>query len=116
MRRTYYREEERVFTVKKFPNIEKDDWIALNKERVDEELKAYEDLFEEPLKTAFQEIMTEYIYLQSVMEDVAQWKDNFVRFIALATSMSEGETNQSNGGATFHRGRLSLIKEVLEWF
>ena len=104
-----------MFTVKKFPSVEKDDWIILNKDRVDEELKAYEDLFEEPLKTAFREVMTEYIYLQSVMEDAVQWKDNFVRFIAQATNMSEGEAGRS-GGTEFHGGRLSLIREILEWF
>lgn len=105
-----------MYSVKRFPGVEKDDWIVMNKERVDEELKKYEGLFQEPLKTAFQEVMTEYIYLQSIMADVAEWKDNFVRFIAHATNMAESESRQKSARADFHGGRLSLIKELLEWF
>lgn len=105
-----------MFAVKKFPNIEKDDWIIANKERIDEELAKYEGLFDEPLKSAFQEVVADYIYLQNTMENVVEWKDNFVRFIAHTMNMAESELSKRGTKGDFHRGRLSLIKEALEWF
>jgi hypothetical protein len=105
-----------VYAVKKFPNVEKDSWIIANRELVDEELTKYEELFEEPLKSAFQEVMVEYIYLQKVMEDVTDWKENFLRFVAHTTNVAESGLAQRDTRGDFHGGRLSLIKEILEWF
>jgi len=105
-----------VYAVKKFPSVEKDDWIIANTELIGTELTKYEDLFEEPLKSAFQEVMTEYVYLQNIMEDVTAWKENFLRFIAHTMNVAEEELRQRSTRSDFHGGRLSLIKEVLEWF
>jgi hypothetical protein len=105
-----------VYAVKKFPRMEKDDWIVANKELIDGELTRYEDLFEEPLTSAFQEVMTEYVYLQNIMEDVTAWKANFLRFVAHTMNTAEEELRHASTKGDFHGGRLSLIKEVLEWF
>jgi hypothetical protein len=105
-----------VYAIKKFPNAEKDDWIIANKGLIQEELTKYEGLYEEPLKSAFQEVIADYIYLQNIMDDVTEWKGNFLRFIAHTMNMAEGELRQRNAKRDFHEGRLSLIKEILEWF
>ena len=105
-----------MYAIKKFPNTEKDDWIVANQELIDEELKKYEGLFEEPLKSAFQEVMVDYIYLQNVMDQVTDWKGNFLRFIAHTMNVAEGELRVGGAKKDLQGGRLSLIKEVLDWF
>ena len=105
-----------MYSVRKFPNIQKDEWIALNRDRVEDELKNYEGMFDEPLKNAFEEVLRDYIFLSNTMSEVIEWKQDFARFLGYAVDVDENQTKQRDDKESFHAGRLSMIKEILEWF
>jgi len=104
-----------LYALRKFPDIDIDDWTAANKKMITEELAKYEGLFkEESVIKAFQELLIEYLYLHDVNEKVMDWRDNFVRF--LAEEMEKAELGRGSGRNELYRGRLSLVKNILQWF
>ena len=104
-------------TARKFPSVEKDDWIAANREMIDDELSKYEGLFkEEAVNTAFQNLVTEYLYVQNMMENVVDWRDDFLRFVAETIRSAEEEIASRTGAVDLQNGRLMVIKKILEWF
>jgi hypothetical protein len=105
----------RMYSVMKFPEYEREAWIAENKELINQQLK-FEGLSKEAVQNALEQVMAEYIYLSNVTKEVEEWKRNFARFLAYAVNTSESKIEQSKGGDDFDGGRLSMIKEVLEWF
>jgi len=104
-----------MYSVKKFPEYERDAWIAENRDLINQQLK-FEELSKEALEDALQQVMADYIYLSNVTREISEWKQNFARFLTYAISMAESEIGKKKGGQEFHGGRLSMIKEVLEWF
>jgi len=104
-----------MYSVRKFPDFERDVWMAENRDLINQQLK-FEGLSKEALEDALQQVMADYIYLSNITREVSDWKQNFARFLTYAISMAENETGQSKGRQEFHGGRLSMIKEVLEWF
>jgi DNA repair exonuclease SbcCD ATPase subunit len=105
-----------VYSVKKFPNDERDDWIAENKNLVEEQVEKFAGLFDDTLKDAFEQTMAEYLFLSNAMEAVAEWKQNFARFLSYSIDAAETQIQQDKRKEAFLRGRLSMIKEVLDWF
>ena len=105
-----------MYSVRKFPTVDKDDWISANREMIDVELSKYEGLFnEEQVKVAFENLITEYLYVQSVLENVTDWRNNFLRCIADIMSSAE-EAIAHRGAIELQNGRLMVIRKVLEWF
>ena len=101
----------------KFPSIDKDDWIAANRELVDEELSKYEGLFkEESVNAAFQNLVIEYLYLQNLMESVTDWRANFLSFIADTIRDAENEIAHRSSAVELQNGRMMVVRRVLEWF
>ena len=105
-----------MYSVKKFPDYEKDAWIAENKALIQEQVKKFEGLFEEPLRGAFEEIIAQYVFFSNTMEEVVEWKQDFARFLSYSINASEIQIKQGDSKRDFHGGRLSMIKEILEWF
>lgn len=105
-----------MYSVKKFPDLEKEAWIMDNKDLVDEQLAKFEGLFGEPLKSPFQEVMSEYVFLSNTVVEIIQWKENFARFLSYTMNMDESQIREGGSKKDFHGGRLSMIKELLEWF
>jgi DNA repair exonuclease SbcCD ATPase subunit len=105
-----------VYSVKKFPNDARDDWIAENKSLVEEQVQKFEGSFDEALKTAFEQTMAEHLFLSNAMEEVVEWKQNFARFLSYSIDAAETQIKQDKGKEAFLRGRLSMIKEILDWF
>ena len=103
--------------MRKFPNDTKEEWITLNRDGVDKELKKYEGMFDdEPLKDAFEKVLTEFIFLSESMNGVNEWKQDFVRYLLYAIDVAENQTKKRDAKEAFHAGRLSVMKEILEWF
>jgi hypothetical protein len=105
-----------MYSLRRFPDIDRESWIAENQELVQEQVKKFEGLFEEPVKGAFEEAMADYVYLSNVMEEVMEWKRSFAGFLAHSLNVDEAQVNQREGRQDYHGGRMSMIKEVLEWF
>ena len=105
-----------MYSVRKFPDLDKEDWVAANREQVDEELTQYEGAFEGPLKEALEQLITEYVYASSTMKEVVEWKQEFARFLSFAISAAEGAIKEKSDKIDFQNGRLAMIKEILEWF
>ena len=104
-----------MYSVKKFPEYERDAWIAENRDLINQQLK-FEGLSKEALEDALQHVMADYIYLSNVTREISEWKQNFARFLTYAIGIAESEIGKSKDRQDFHGGRLSMIKEVLEWF
>ena len=105
-----------MYNVKKFPDIDKDSWIADNMALVNEQLAKFEGVFEEPVRRTFEDVMAEYVFLSNTMQEIAEWKDNLARFLSYTMTVDEGHLRQRDRSKEFHGGRLSLLKELLEWF
>ena len=105
-----------MYSVKKLPDLEKEVWIMNNKDLVDEQLAKFEGLFGEPLQSPFQEVMSEYVFLSNTVVEIIEWKENFARFLSYTMNVDEGQIREGSGKKDFHGGRLSLIKELLDWF
>jgi len=105
-----------MYSVKKFPDYDRKEWITENMNIVDEQVEKFEGLFDDTLKGAFEQEMAEYIFLSKVMEEVIEWKQAFARFLSFTIDATEAQLTQDKGKEDFHRGRLSAMKEVLEWF
>jgi hypothetical protein len=103
-------------SIKKFPDLNKEAWIMDNKDLVDEQLAKFEGLFGEPLQSPFQEVMSEYVFLSNTVVEIIEWKENFARFLSYTMNVDEGQIREGSGKKDFHGGRLSLIKELLDWF
>ena len=104
-----------MYSVKKFPDYERDTWIAENEDAIADQLN-FEDFSKEALKNTLEQVMGEYLFLSSVNKEVVEWKQNFARFLSYAINAAETEMKQSKGREDFDGGRLSMIKEILEWF
>jgi len=104
-----------VYSVKKFPDFERDTWIAHNRELIDEQLKLQE-LPNEALRETLEQVMTEYVFLSDLTKEMMEWKQNFARFLSYAINAAEVQIEQSEEKKDFQGGRLSVIKEILEWF
>ena len=104
-----------MYNVKKFPDLDKDTWINANRELVDQQLSKLEGLLDESVKGPLQEVVAEYVYLSNTMLEVEEWRDNFARFLSYTMNVDEGHL-KDRSSRDFHAGRLSLLKELLEWF
>ena len=109
-------EVEAMYNVKKFPELDKDAWITENRELVDQQVSKFEGLLDESIKGPLQEVIAEYVYLSSTMLEIEEWKDNFARFLSYTMNVDEGHLRDQDSGRDVHGGRLSLLKELLEWF
>jgi len=105
-----------MYNVRKFPDLDKDNWIIENQELVDAQIAKFDGLFEEPVRRSFQEMMSEYVFLQSTIEEITEWKENLARFLSYTMTVDEGHLRERSSSKDFHAGRLSLLKELLEWF
>ena len=105
-----------MYSVKKFPDLDKENWLVDNRQLVDEQLAKFDGFFEESVKRSFQEVMTEYVFLSNTMQEIAEWKDNLARFLSYTMTVDEGHLRKHDSSKDFHGGRLSLLKELLEWF
>lgn len=105
-----------MYNVKKFPDLDKDAWISENRDLIDEQLAKFDGLFDESLKGPFQEVMAEYVYLSNTLQEIIEWKDNFARFLSYTMNADESHLRDHDSGRDVHGGRLSLLKELLEWF
>ena len=104
-----------MYSVKKFPDLERDKWIAENRDLIDEQLKL-EELPNEALRGTLEQVMTEYVFLSNVAKEMMEWKQNFAQFLSYAINAAEVQIKQDKGKEDFHGGRLSMLKEILEWF
>ena len=104
-----------MYSVKKFPDYEREEWIAEHKDLIEEQVEKFEGL-DEALREPLEQVMAEYVFLLNVMEEVLEWKQNFARFLSYAIDAAEVQLNQKSGKEDLHRGRLSMIKEILGWF
>ena len=109
-------EHETLYNVRKFPDLDKDSWIAENQELVDAQMAKFEGLFEEPVKRSFQDIIAQYVFLENTLQEIAEWKENLARFLSYTMTVDEGHLKERDSSKDFHGGRLSLLKELLEWF
>jgi hypothetical protein len=108
--------DEAMYNVKKFPEIDKNNWIVDNAELVNEQLAKFKGVFEGPVERSFQEVMSEYVFLSSTMQEIAEWKDNLARFLSYTMTVDEAHLRERDSSKDYHGGRLSLLKELLEWF
>jgi hypothetical protein len=103
--------------VRKFPNLDKDEWAEGNSKKLVAELQKYQGLFkDEPTNSAFQDLMVEHLYLQEQMEEINGWKDHFLRFLANSIDEAENEMNRKGSNAQLQMGKLSLMRDISAWF
>ena len=104
-----------MYSVKKFPDLDKDTWISENRELIDEQLSKLEGSLDESIRGPLQEVVAEYVYLSNTMHEIEEWKDNFARFLSYTMNVDESHL-MDRSGRDLHGGRLSLLKDLLEWF
>jgi hypothetical protein len=103
------------YEVRKFPSLDEDSWFDANREFVASELGKYKDLSkEEELNAALQEVLSEYLFLQNLMKDVAGWRGEFLRYLALMVETAEHGLERKDN--PLDRGRLSILRDILQWF
>ena len=102
-------------SARKFPNFDKDEWLAANSEKIEAELVNYRGLFkEESVESAFQRIIVEQLFLESLVKDIAGWREDFLEYLARAIETAEKE--QVGANDSFNKGRLTILSGLLEWF
>ena len=100
---------------RKFPSLNEDDWARENREFVTRELDKYQDLFkEEALNSAFRDLMAEYLFLHNLTKDVAEWRDQFLRHLADVIETTENDLERNDN--PLDRGRLLILRDILQWF
>jgi len=103
--------------LKRFPKLDKDEWAEANRQQVVAELEKYRGLFkDEPVERAFQDLVIEHLYLQDQMEEVTEWRDSFLRFLANAIEEAEGEMGKKSANIERQEGKLSLMREISAYF
>jgi hypothetical protein len=103
------------FEVRKFPNGDAQRWFEGNREFIDIELEKYKDLFkEEELNTALRELLAESLFLHNLEKDVASWRGEFLRYLAQMIETTEAELERKDNASD--KGRLSVLKDILQWF
>lgn len=103
------------YQVRKFPSLDEDNWFDANREFVAGELEKYKDLFkEEELNAAVRELLAEYLFLHNLMKDVANWRGEFLRYLAHMIEITEHGLERKDN--PLDKGRLSILRDVLRWF
>ncbi len=103
------------YRLRKFPSLDEENWAHANREFVTSELEKYKDLFkEEELNTAFRDLIVEYLFLHNLTKDVADWRDQFLRHLADMVETTENGLEKRDN--TLDKGRLIILKEILQWF
>jgi hypothetical protein len=106
-----------MYTTKKFPNISIDEWTEKSREILADELSSYMDLFkEESVDSAFQDFVAEHLFLQSMMDQTSDWRESFLRFIALEIDASNRKLSSDVSSVEFCRGKLAVLEDILRWF
>jgi len=103
------------YEVKKFPSLDEENWFDTNREFVASELEKYKDLFkEEELNAALRELLAEYLFLHNLIKDVANWRGEFLRYLSHMIETTElGLERKEN---PLDKGRLFMLRSVLQWF
>jgi hypothetical protein len=103
------------YEVRKFPNLDEENWFDTNREFVASELEKYKDLFkEEQLNAALRELLAEYLFLHNAIKDVANWRGEFLRYLAHMIETTEHSLERKDN--TSDRGRLLILRSILQWF
>ena len=103
--------------VRRFPKLDKDEWAEANQQQVVAELDKYRGLFkDEPIERAFQDLIIEHLYLQDQMEEVIEWRDGFLRFLATVIEDAEGEMSKKGANIEHQEGKLSLMRDISAYF
>jgi len=104
-------------SVRRFPKLDKDEWAEANSQQVVAELEKYHGLFkEEPIKRAFQDLIIEHLYLQEQMEEVIEWRGEFLRFLATAIEEAETGVNKKGANIELQKGKLSILRDISAYF
>ena len=100
---------------RKFPSLDEENWAHENREFVAGELEKYKDLFkEEELNSAFRDLMVEYLFLHNLAKDVADWRDQFLRHLADMVETTENGLKRKD--SVLDRGKLLILRDILQWF
>jgi hypothetical protein len=100
---------------RKFPSLDEENWARENREFVAGELEKYKDLFkEEELNSAFRDLMVEYLFLHNLTKDVADWRDQFLRHLADMVETTENALERKD--SVLDRGKLLILRDILQWF
>jgi len=103
------------YQVRKFPSLDEDSWLDANREFVASELEKYKDLFkEEELNAALRELLVEYLFLHNLMNDVANWRGQFLKYLAHMVETTEHGLERKDNPQD--KGRLSILRDILRWF
>jgi hypothetical protein len=103
------------YPLRKFPSLDEEDWSHANREFVASELQKYKDLFkEEELNNAFRDLMVEYLFLHNLTKEVADWRDQFLRHLADMVEATEDGLEQKDNA--LDKGKLLILKDILQWF
>jgi hypothetical protein len=103
------------YQVRKFPSLDEESWVDTNREFVASELEKYKDLFkEEELNAALRELLAEYLFLHDLMKDVANWRGEFLRYLAHMIETTEHGLEREDN--PLDKGRLLILRSILQWF
>jgi hypothetical protein len=103
------------YQVRKFPSLDEENWFDTNREFVASELEKYKELFkEEELNAALRELLAEYLFLHNVIKDVANWRGEFLRYLAHMIETTEHGLERKDNASD--RGRLLILRGILQWF
>ena len=103
------------YQVRRFPNLDEESWFDTNREFVASELEKYKDLFkEEELNAALRELLAEYLFLHNAIKDVTDWRSEFLRYLAHMIETTEHSLERKDN--TSDRGRLLILRSILQWF
>jgi hypothetical protein len=103
------------YEVRRFPSLDEESWFDTNREFVASELEKYKGLFkEEELNAALRELLIEYLFLHNLMKDVVNWRGEFLRYLAHMIETTEHGLERKDN--LLDKGRLLILRSVLQWF
>lgn len=100
----------------KFPRIDFEGWILARKESLDDELSNYNGLFgHESVEMSFRDLMMEHLFLQESVDQMIDWRENFLAFLMNEIDTIKNERQHSKNNVEFLRGKLAALVDILRW-
>lgn len=104
-----------MYQVRKFPSLDEEIWVDANRAFIASELERYKDLFkEEELDAGFRELLAEHLFLRNLMQDVSDWRDRFLRYLAHMVETTEDGLERKDD--PLEKGKLLVLRDILQWF
>ena len=100
----------------KFPRVDFEQWVLARRESLDDELSGYDGVFgNESADVSFRDLMLEHFFLQESVDQVIDWRENFLVFLLNEISAIRKEQYDSKNNVEFLKGKLAALLDILKW-